>query len=100
MGCASSSEAPRAPPTKKAEERRASSRTQTSTQPANEADIGLRDMFEYVKPLGQGGTGQTLLYRNKATGENVAIKLIKRPIPKVIIPNILREIMVRFDLSS
>ena len=43
----------------------------------------------------QGGTGQTLLYKEKATGEQVAIKLIKRPIPKVIMPNILREISVR-----
>ncbi len=48
------------------------------------------------RSLVQGGTGQTLLYKEKATGEQVAIKLIKRPIPKVIMPNILREITVRF----
>ena len=34
----------------------------------------------------------------KATGDLVAIKLIKRPLPKIILPNILREIRVRnFD---
>ena len=31
----------------------------------------------------------------KATGDLVAIKLIKRPLPKIILPNILREIRVR-----
>jgi len=51
------------------------------------------------RSLVQGGTGQTLLYKEKATGEQVAIKLIKRPIPKVIMPNILREITVRFRPS-
>jgi len=33
--------------------------------------------------------------RSKDTGEDVAVKLIKRPLPKIILPNILREIRVR-----
>jgi hypothetical protein len=35
------------------------------------------------------------LHSTKATGDLVAIKLIKRPLPKIILPNILREIRVR-----
>ncbi len=54
----------------------------------------MRACRPYANSVPQGGTGQTLLYREKATGEQVAIKLIKRPIPKVIMPNILREITV------
>ena len=42
-----------------------------------------------------GGTGETFLYRDKQSGEQVAVKLIRRPLPKVIQANILREIMVR-----
>ena len=42
-----------------------------------------------------GGTGETFLYKDKVTGELVAVKLIRRPLPKVIQANILREIMVR-----
>lgn len=33
-------------------------------------------------------------HRSKDTGEDVAVKLIKRPLPKIILPNILREIRV------
>ena len=128
MGCGSSS------PSKVDDGRSATTRTETKPRPSagetprtKDIDVGLRDSFEYIKPLGQvmscsfttserpsgerqvtlkdhvanerplclqGGTGQTLLYREKATGEQVAIKLIKRPIPKVIMPNILREITV------
>jgi serine/threonine protein kinase len=47
-----------------------------------------------VKQLGKGGTGTAYLMRERATGELVAIKFIKRPIPGVIKPNIQREIQV------
>ena len=67
--------------------------------PRETAQRGLSNVWGHAadeRPLClQGGTGQTLLYREKATGDQVAIKLIKRPIPKVIMPNILREITVR-----
>lgn len=59
-------------------------------------DFGLKATHEVVRFLGRGGTGDTWLFRDKATEELVAIKLIKRPILKVIMPNILREITVRF----
>ena len=61
---------------------------------AGHPDFGLKDSHELIKFLGRGGTGDTWLFREKATGDAVAIKLIKRPIPKVVMPNILREIRV------
>ena len=99
MGCASSSEPKHGGTPRKSDANRGAQGPQ-AIRKEKEVDIGLRDTFEYVKPLGQGGTGQTLLYRNKATAELVAIKLIKRPIPKVIMPNILREITVNSDPST
>ena len=82
---------------------------------------GLCDTHEYIQELGKGeqqmahlsrvkvcllaaadapdgcagGTGETFLYKDKETGGLVAVKLIRRPLPKVIQANILREIMVR-----
>jgi serine/threonine-protein kinase SRK2 len=47
-----------------------------------------------------GGTGEAYLYKDKERGEMVAIKLIRRPLPKVIQPNILREIMVRLPFFT
>ncbi len=59
-------------------------------------DVGLSGSHQFIKFLGSGGTGETHLYRDRATGEEVAIKCVKRPIPKVVQPNLLREIRVRF----
>ncbi len=42
-----------------------------------------------------GGTGDTGLFKDTRGGPDVAIKLIRRPLPKVIMPNILREVTVR-----
>lgn len=68
--------------------------TNGDESPAGHPDFGLKDSHELIKFLGRGGTGDTWLFREKATGDAVAIKLIKRPIPKVVMPNILREIRV------
>lgn len=57
-------------------------------------DSMLAKSFEYVQQLGKGGTGDTGLFKDLHSGEEVAIKLIKRPLPKVIMPNILREVTV------
>lgn len=61
----------------------------------NHPDFGLKDTHDLKKFLGRGGTGDTYLFTDKRNNQPVAIKLIKRPIPKVILPNILREIRVR-----
>lgn len=54
----------------------------------------LAKSFEYIQQLGKGGTGDTGLFKDLQSGQEVAIKLIKRPLPKVIMPNILREVTV------
>lgn len=61
-------------------------------------DAMLAKSFEYIQQLGKGGTGDTGLFKDLQSGEEVAIKLIKRPLPKVIMPNILREVTVSLAL--
>ena len=61
-------------------------------------DFGLDETHDLVKFLGKGGHGEIWLFKDKATGEEVAVKLIKRPIPKLVMPDILREIKVRLQL--
>lgn len=63
-------------------------------KPETHPDFGLKETHEVLKFLGRGGTGDTYLFKDKQSGEEVAVKLIRRPIPKVIMPNILREIRV------
>ena len=58
-------------------------------------DSGLNTEFEYLRVLGSGGSADTSLYRERATGELVAIKLIRRPVPVVLHHHLLREITVR-----
>lgn len=92
MGCGAST-----PQTKAGEGSSSASRPATQARaPAEPAipDVGLQDTHTYVKFLGRGGTGDAHLYEDKADGEVVAIKLMKRPLPKIIMPNILREIKV------
>ena len=83
MGCGSSSEA------------HCKLAVASSIHRAPIPDRGLDAEFEYLKKLGSGGCGDTSLYRERATGELVAIKLIKRPLPSIVQNNILREITVR-----
>lgn len=47
--------------------------------------------------LGEGGSGQTFLCIHRATGKAVAIKMIPRPVPKVVLPMLMHEIMVSCD---
>lgn len=63
-------------------------------------DPGLYSTHRAIKSLGKGGTGETWLYQDRVTGEEVAIKLMRRPLPKVIEPNIQREIRVLPRLVS
>ncbi|PNH05264.1 Serine/threonine-protein kinase SRK2E [Tetrabaena socialis] len=70
-----------------------------SKQPAV-PDFGLLTTHEIIKLLGRGGEGETWLARDKATNLEVAIKLIKRPIPKAAIQVIKREIKIQADLGQ
>lgn len=62
-------------------------------------DPGLWSSHKAMKSLGKGGTGETWLYKDRVTGEEVAIKLMKRPLPRIIEPNIQREIRVSLLLA-
>jgi serine/threonine protein kinase len=53
-----------------------------------------------VRLLGYGGTGQTLLYRDRRTDELSAVKLIRRPVPEIIQQRLLREFTVRVPLCD
>ena len=66
----------------------------------NHPDFGLKQTHDLKKFLGRGGTGDTYLFTDKRNNQPVAIKLIKRPIPRVILPNILREIRVQVLFAS
>ncbi|KAG2451796.1 hypothetical protein HYH02_003572 [Chlamydomonas schloesseri] len=63
-------------------------------------DFGLTSTHEVIKLLGRGGEGETWLCRDKETDAEVAIKLIKRPIPKPAIQVIKREIKIQADLGQ
>ncbi len=62
-------------------------------------DFGLAETHEVIKLLGRGGEGETWLCRDKQTRSEVAVKLIKRPIPKPAIAVIKREIKIQADLG-
>ncbi len=96
MGCASSSpvkDGPASPNHSKPKSAPVQAARKASTLPA--PDAMLEPHWTYIKGLGKGGSGDTGLFRPTGGGDDVAIKLIKRPLPKVAMPNILREITVR-----
>eukprot|EP01024_Parvocaulis_polyphysoides_P033509 TRINITY_DN29793_c1_g2_i1.p3 TRINITY_DN29793_c1_g2~~TRINITY_DN29793_c1_g2_i1.p3 ORF type:complete len:109 (+),score=7.92 TRINITY_DN29793_c1_g2_i1:246-572(+) len=62
--------------------------------------FGLEHTHEVIRLLGSGGTGDTWLCRSLKTKQYEAVKLIKRPIPKVIIPMVLEEIKIQGDLGE
>ena len=70
-----------------------------TTEPAV-PQFGLSDHFEVIKLLGTGGEGETWLCVDKVTKKEVAIKLVRRPIPKPITQIIQREIKILADLGD
>lgn len=81
---------------------KSASKSQPSKAPPKPAvpDFGLSSTHEVIKILGRGGEGETWLCKDKVSGEEVAIKLIKRPIPKVAIAVIKREIKIQAELGQ
>lgn len=69
-------------------------------KPRRTPDFGLGDQFEVIKLLGTGGEGETWLCNDNTTQEQVAIKLIRRPIPKAVVNLIKREIKIQADLGQ
>lgn len=86
---------------KPADSVRSTSSKASAAKSANQIpDFGLGDLYEAIKLLGRGGEGETWLCRDKSTDEKVAIKLIRRPIPKAAITIIKREIKIQADLGQ
>lgn len=54
--------------------------------------FGLGDRYRLEEQLGRGGTGVTYKAFDYHTKEYVAVKLIARPIPKVVMPMVHHEI--------
>jgi serine/threonine-protein kinase SRK2 len=103
MGCCSSSSSERyvdkAEPKEKAQKEPAKGAAsgKASQRPTGQSlpDFGLSETHEVVKMLGRGGEGETWLLRQKGDSSEVAIKLIKRPIPKAALAVIEREIKIQ-----
>lgn len=58
-------------------------------------DFGLGEEFHPIEQLGEGGSGETWLMIEKHSGRQMALKMIQRPIPKVLHEMLLHEIQVR-----
>lgn len=63
-------------------------------------DFGFGNDFEVVRLLGTGGEGETWLCIDLRTKSEVAIKLVRRPIPRSITQIIQREIKILADLGD
>jgi serine/threonine-protein kinase SRK2 len=63
-------------------------------------DFGLGEDFEVIRLLGTGGEGETWLCIDQRTKREVAIKLVRRPIPRSITQIIQREIKILADLGD
>lgn len=63
-------------------------------------DFGLGTDFEVLRLLGTGGEGETWLCIDQRTKQEVAIKLVRRPIPRSITQIIQREIKILADLGD
>lgn len=62
--------------------------------------FGLESGYEAVKLLGRGGTGQTWLCRDRRTGEEVALKLQQRPLPKHSLELTYNEIVIQAEVGA
>eukprot|EP00887_Chlorella_sp_A99_P005106 scaffold25.g5106.t1 len=57
--------------------------------------FGMTEAYECVRMLGRGGSGQTWLCREKATGEHFALKMQQRPIPRGAVQLTYNEITIQ-----
>jgi len=56
--------------------------------------------FVFKKQLGKGASGVTGLFKDPKGGPDIAIKLLKRPLPKPSIPSVLQEITIQASLGE
>ncbi|KDD71541.1 hypothetical protein H632_c4829p0, partial [Helicosporidium sp. ATCC 50920] len=65
----------------------------------DEGRFGLESLFEPIKLLGRGGTGQTWLCRDRRSGRSVALKLQQRPLPCSTLELAYNEIVVQAEVG-
>ncbi|KAL6779334.1 SNRK2I [Auxenochlorella protothecoides x Auxenochlorella symbiontica] len=70
-----------------------------SRSKSSKDDFYVGDNYKRLKHLGKGGTGDTWLFKDSNTGSEVAIKFIRRPLPKVLLTNIVREFQIQAELG-
>ncbi|KAG1655320.1 hypothetical protein FOA52_006619 [Chlamydomonas sp. UWO 241] len=62
--------------------------------------FGVEGDYKVMQMLGEGGSGQTYLCKAHDGGQTVAIKFIRRPVPKVVLPMLMHEIMIQAELGD
>ncbi|KAI8474963.1 MAG: hypothetical protein J3K34DRAFT_489422 [Monoraphidium minutum] len=63
-------------------------------------DFGVDGVFDVLQLLGSGGTAHTYLCRDLATRELVAAKFMERPLPKLAVPLLMREVDLQARLGQ
>lgn len=61
---------------------------------------GLSEAYEVKHLLGSGSAGDAWLCQERSTGDVVAIKLIKRPIPPLMGTSLMREVKIGAELGK
>ena len=80
--------------------KQASSKSGRSNYGKPSLDDALCELYDPVHQLGSGGTGDSWLVKDRETGEYLAVKLVKRAIPSVLQPMMLREIEIQSELGE
>eukprot|EP00878_Enallax_costatus_P019347 GHUV01020410.1.p1 GENE.GHUV01020410.1~~GHUV01020410.1.p1 ORF type:complete len:197 (+),score=42.17 GHUV01020410.1:913-1503(+) len=63
-------------------------------------DFGVYGVFDVLYELGSGGSGQTYLCRDMASGKVVAVKFVPRPLTKSAIPFMMAEVEIQAELGE
>jgi serine/threonine protein kinase len=61
---------------------------------------GLSQAYDVKHLLGSGSAGDAWLCQERSTGDLVAVKLIKRPIPPLMGSSIMREVKIGAELGK
>lgn len=61
---------------------------------------GLSEAYDVKHLLGSGSAGDAWLCQERSTGDLVAVKLIKRPIPPLMGASIMREVKIGAELGK
>ncbi|KIZ07630.1 hypothetical protein MNEG_0326 [Monoraphidium neglectum] len=69
-------------------------------EPQDDPTGGLSEAYDVKHLLGSGSAGDTWLCEERGSGDVVAIKLIRRPIPPVMGTSIMREVKIGAELGK